>query len=426
MRKEFIIALILILLSCHNPNPYESLNNPPHTPTVVFPTNDTTEVSINLDLQWNGGDPDADDVVNYDIYLEANNSNPKLIASNVNVNTYRPNTLQYSTKYYWKIVSKDRQGEQTTGSIWSFRTQQEHNRQPYTPNNPTPKSGSVDLDINNVILQWESGDPDTYNIVSYDIYFGTTKPLTKIIASIQQNTSYSLSLLEYNTQYFWQIKAKDNYGLESTGPVWNFTTKSATSYFTESFDNYIVGVPPADSNWVVYGDYGTVFITDNEFYGSSGQSCQFVDLVKDSSSILAAKRFSPTPKSVGVLEFAWMVESNNDFLGMRLYSENIDIGPGPQISIRGDSLQYYDHNWSWKLITNIVPATWYKVRLVFDCVNQNYNIYVNDELKISDVGWNNADISSIKYLYFLTFDDRTCSGGYVDEIRYYSGEVLGN
>ena len=32
--------------------------------------------------------------------------------------------------------------------------------------------------------------------------------------------------LNYNVTYYWQIIAKDNFDANTTGPVWNFTTKS--------------------------------------------------------------------------------------------------------------------------------------------------------------------------------------------------------
>jgi hypothetical protein len=30
--------------------------------------------------------------------------------------------------------------------------------------------------------------------------------------------------MEFNTTYYWQIVAKDNYDSSATGPVWSFTT----------------------------------------------------------------------------------------------------------------------------------------------------------------------------------------------------------
>jgi len=99
-----------------------TINNPPNTPSIVYPSNGATNVPINADLSWTGGDPDGDSVV-YDVYFEANNSTPDVLVSDDQSSaTYDPGTLSYSTNYYWQIISKDSHGATTDGPVWNFAT----------------------------------------------------------------------------------------------------------------------------------------------------------------------------------------------------------------------------------------------------------------------------------------------------------------
>ena len=45
-----------------------ALNAPPYIPNNPSPANGSTEIDINADLGWSGGDPN-DDPVTYDIYF---------------------------------------------------------------------------------------------------------------------------------------------------------------------------------------------------------------------------------------------------------------------------------------------------------------------------------------------------------------------
>jgi len=96
-------------------------NNPPNQPTNPYPTNNTTEVNLNPELSWSGGDPDNGDTVTYDIYFGTTTSSGK-VASNQSNATYTPGTLQYITHYYWKIIAWDNHGLSQTGPLWSFTT----------------------------------------------------------------------------------------------------------------------------------------------------------------------------------------------------------------------------------------------------------------------------------------------------------------
>ena len=75
-----------------------------------------------------------------------------------------------------------------------------------------------------VTLNWTGGDPNPWDTVVYDVYFGTSPDsLTKIADSIASASFDKTDLVEGST-YYWQIIARDDVGTETAGPVWSFTT----------------------------------------------------------------------------------------------------------------------------------------------------------------------------------------------------------
>jgi PKD repeat protein len=196
-------------------------NHPPNEPANPVPSNGETGVSITTDLMWTGGDPDVNDTVLYDVYFGTTNPPPKIVA-NQSATVYNLGTLDYSTKYYWKIVAWDTHAVSTTGPVWDFTTIIE-NRPPYPPSNPYPGNGTTNVSVEGVALNWSSGDPNG-DPITYDVYFGTAFPLPKI-SDNQSITSFNTGPMNYGSAYYWKIVAWDNHHATTAGPVWYFITK---------------------------------------------------------------------------------------------------------------------------------------------------------------------------------------------------------
>jgi len=97
-----------------------------------------------------------------------------------------------------------------------------YNHPPDTPNSPSPASGTNETS-RSLNLTWSCSDPDPGDSVAYHhVYFGTS-PDPALNATITTNTLPKSNLSE-GTTYYWKIVAEDEYGANTTGPVWNFTT----------------------------------------------------------------------------------------------------------------------------------------------------------------------------------------------------------
>ncbi len=200
----------------------EGPNNPPYEPSDPDPEDDETDVDVEYNLFWSGGDPDPGDNVVYDIYFGTTSSPPK-IEDDYSETEYEPGTMDFETTYYWKIISQDNHGITTAGDEWSFTTRE--NNPPNEPNDPEPEDGATDVDIN-ADLGWNCSDPDGDDL-TYDIYFEADDPTPDELVSNNQSESwYDPGEMDYSTNYYWQIVAWDEYGESTTGPIWEFMTGS--------------------------------------------------------------------------------------------------------------------------------------------------------------------------------------------------------
>ena len=108
--------------------------------------------------------------------------------------------------------------------------------QPHDPD-PADDAEGVSIDAN---LTWNNAVEALGNIqfiqaepernlftlqcpVTYDVYFGTIDPPTSLLCENTTETLCVPGILENNTEYFWQVMAKNEAG-ETSGSVWSFTT----------------------------------------------------------------------------------------------------------------------------------------------------------------------------------------------------------
>ncbi|UCH72483.1 MAG: hypothetical protein JSW62_02745, partial [Thermoplasmatales archaeon] len=193
-------------------------NTAPFVPTNPDPHYYTT--GLDVVLQWTGGDPDPGDILTYDVFFGTTSPPPK-VAGNQTATQYIPLHLEYGKTYYWRIISRDNHGAVTMGYLWQFTTEEKVNNPPFVPTNPDPHSYTTGLDV---VLQWTGGDPDPGDILTYDVFFGTTNPPPKV-AGNQTASQYTPQHMEHGKTYYWRIISRDNHGAVTTGYLWQFTTE---------------------------------------------------------------------------------------------------------------------------------------------------------------------------------------------------------
>jgi DNA-binding beta-propeller fold protein YncE len=103
-------------------------NSPPRAISKLHPASKSDEWMVGITnafmLRWSGGDDDPGDKVTYDVYF-GTDPNPPMLSQGQTQKLYfagRGIVLPARTKFYWKVVAKDIEGESTESPVWSFTT----------------------------------------------------------------------------------------------------------------------------------------------------------------------------------------------------------------------------------------------------------------------------------------------------------------
>ena len=79
-----------------------------------------SDINSEIELEWSGADVD-DDLIGYEIYVDTVSPPQVLVASPAaTVSSITVNIIP-NTAYYWKVISKDAEGNTSDSGIYSFR-----------------------------------------------------------------------------------------------------------------------------------------------------------------------------------------------------------------------------------------------------------------------------------------------------------------
>ncbi|MFA7626199.1 MAG: GEVED domain-containing protein, partial [Candidatus Kapaibacterium sp.] len=187
-------------------------------PTLTNPSDNAINIAFNTNLIWN----QVQDADNYQIQISTVSDFSSLVkeqtqtASSYNLSNI---TLQYSTKYYWRVRAKSGSDNGPWSSIRNFTTEPIPLTAPVLIN---PSDNAINIALNSSLTWNLVQDADNYQIqISLVSDFSTL-----IKEQIQSALSYDLTnvTLQYSTKYFWRVRAKRS---SENGP-WS-STRNFTS-----------------------------------------------------------------------------------------------------------------------------------------------------------------------------------------------------
>jgi hypothetical protein len=230
MRKILLTTFIgLLLSSCgggSDDNSDELIdieNTAPSVPSLVAPVNNLLCIDNAVAFQWNASsDPDSD-MVTYQIEISKDNQFAQIAYTNSSNTASKTVSLEKGVRYYWRVKAIDSKNLSSNYSaVFQFYTEGVGltNHLPFAPSLVTPALSSV-VGTNSVILEWIASDVDVSDVLTYNVYFGTTNPPTTKVSSNQSLKTYTQSVNSAGT-YYWSVEVIDNKGGVTKGQVWNF------------------------------------------------------------------------------------------------------------------------------------------------------------------------------------------------------------
>jgi len=174
-----------------------------------------------------------------------------------------------------------------------------------------------------------------------------------------------------------------------------FSATSNTVYIVnEDFESYEVGTFPYSGGWnLVYNGYGNEYQYVSDSTSISGtKSLQLEGQTNWMAN--AQKEFSETPE---IIFYEVYVKTKKLAGSVMNYAEAAVALYNPNIGTWGTAYAEVTFRYDEKIwfgynnveLQNWLPDTWYKVKVKYDQVNKTGDVWINDELKASNVDFSN-------------------------------------
>ncbi len=292
--KEFVIGSIIIMVG-----------KPPLTPTALNPKNDSSEVPLSPSLNWKSDKT----VTDYTLQVSADPDFKHLTINKSGIKTSRKilSGIKINTVYYWRVKSRNLFGSSGWSKISKFTTV----APPVTPTLVTPIDSTKDVALD-IELKWHQ----LRNAEQYSIQIATDESFTEIIFS-QENIRDSYAAaggLKVFSNYYWRVKAQNNYGESDWSNAWYFST---------------VGTAPVTPSLAFPSDRSTNITLDTKLIWTEIEHAKnyVIQVAKDSlfsSTIMTEDSLTkPNFELKGLNYFTkyfWRVASSNEY-GKSVWSQ---------------------------------------------------------------------------------------------------------
>jgi len=201
-------------------------NDPPTAASNPVPASGSTDIGVDTTLTWNSSFDEEGHFFYYRVYGDDFSPPTTVQEDSTTDTTIAATDLEYSTTYYWRVVTRGSMGDSTLSETWSFTTKD--NSAPDTPYYQFPADNAENV-ARIADLKWLCLDEENQSL-TYDVYFGTSAspPLAKEDWTGEYYDPFETLAgpMAENTTYYWRIRIDD--GIDTTSsPTWSFTTCSA-------------------------------------------------------------------------------------------------------------------------------------------------------------------------------------------------------
>ena len=229
MKKKLYTSLVsLLLLSCGGGDDSDSANTAPTTPSLTSPSNSLLCLNNQVTFDWEDSIDSENDAISYQLQIAEDNQFTKGLITKQSTISQQTLVLNKGVAYYWRVKAIDNLNASSDySSIYSLYTEgpAKTNHLPFLPQIVSPEY-NLTIAPTAAQLKWTASDPDSGDILKYDVYLGTANPPTAKVSSDISITNVDVSSsIQAATVYYWQVVVKDNKGGETKGQIWNFKTE---------------------------------------------------------------------------------------------------------------------------------------------------------------------------------------------------------
>ncbi len=256
------------------------LSVPPKPAKVILetPLNNNLNTPMNDYVTWKN----QNDAVSYNLQIsESNTFNSNIVdEKDISDNRFLYSDLKESTKYYWKVQAVNAGGVGEWSDVWSFTTKK---------NVVKPVKATLLSPVNNAVNQLISGNlkwNSVQDAEKYDVEISNDEDFANVVldSADMKTIQYTYYALEFNTKYFWHVKAKNEAGDNGWSETWSFTTKKK---IVKPAKPTLLSPANDAVNQPVPGLLSWNMVEDAETYDVQiGIELEFIDKILDSTDII--------------------------------------------------------------------------------------------------------------------------------------------
>lgn len=386
-----------------------SLSTTPASPTLISPSNGSTNVSLTPTLNWGP----VSGAISYRLQIATDSlfTSPIYNNGNITANTFvvPSSTLNFQSRYFWRVNATNSVTTGPWSSVWNFTTLS--NLPPATPTLLSPANGSDTVGLT-PILDWF----DAAGANSYRIMLATDSNFNSVILDVSNINSSNYNVpspyLTYLTRYYWRVNATNGFGNSPWSATWNFRTRQVSP------PSIPILISPANNATGV--SLTPLFDWQNStsvnYYRLNlATDLNFNNLVLDKDSLLVSQ-FATPPNilNINTLYF-WRVNAYN--IGGPSGWSNVFVFRSLVTDINQvtdmipDSYKLYENfpnpfNPTTDLRFDIPTSSIVRIT-IYNSMGKEITKLVNEKLNAGryQAQWNASDVSSGVYFYKLTAGD---------------------
>ena len=193
--------------------------SPPGVVALIAPENGEVGVSVNPTLSWEAVEQAAGYRVQ--VSLSSEFASTVFEQAGLEETEFEVSGLVFETQYFWRVRATNDAGDGEWSGVWSFTTEEEPLSPPGVVVLIAPEDEATDASLNST-LSWEAEElAASYRL---QVSLSGDFALTVVDQAGIEETEFEVSGLDYETQYFWRVRATNNAGDGDWSEVWSYTT----------------------------------------------------------------------------------------------------------------------------------------------------------------------------------------------------------